>query len=316
MRMTRRILGAGISVAGGMTLFNFIEGQRAGELASELPGRTNYWASPYGRVFYKTLGAGEPVTLLHGFNAAASSYEMRQQVDPLSQRFRVIAPDWLGFGLSDRPALVYTADMYIDLLEGFLRQAVGEPTHVVASSLAGAYVIALAARAPQLFRRLVLVAPTGLVSLADRPDEFQGGLRRLVVSPLLGTTLFNALVTRPSLRYFLGQQGYADPAHITDAIVDAHYAAAHQPGARHAPASFISGHLNLSVRRTWPQISQPALLVWGKNATSTPVGDAQAFLALRPEVRLEVFDQARLLPHDEHAARFNALVMEFLSHGH
>lgn len=309
----RTAASLGIGVAGGMALFNAIQGRQAGPLMSEVPGETRYWPTRLGSVFYKTSGDGPPLVILHGFHAGASSYEMRRQVGPLAGRFRVYAPDWLGFGLSDRPAIRYTAQVYIDLLEGFIRDVVREPAHVIASSLAGAYVIDVAARVPDLFRRLLLIAPTGLTHLVSAPDEVQAGLRHLVASPLLGTAAFNLLARRPSLRYYLAQQAYSNPACISGATIDAYYATTHQPGARHAPASFISGALNRSVKSSWPQVTHPTLLVWGRDATSTPVTDAEAFLALRPEARLEIFDHARLLPNDEHADRFNALAADFLS---
>ncbi len=312
MPSLRRFVRNTAALAGGLTAFNVWQNWQAGPLMSELPGRTNYWRSTQGAIFYKTHGDGDPVVLLHGFNAGASSYEMRRQVAPLAERFQVYAPDWLGFGLSDRPNLVYTADVYTTLLGDFLRAVVRRPAHLVASSIAAAYAIHVAAQSPDLVRKLVLIAPTGIDSLADPPSAAQGAFRRFVVSPVAGQAFFNALASKPSLRYFLKQQAYEDPAFITDEMIGAYFATTHQPGARFAPASFVSGYLNLNIRQDWTRLSQPALLVWGANATSTPVSDAEGFTALKPGTRLEVFDHARLLPHDEHADRFNALVRDFL----
>jgi pimeloyl-ACP methyl ester carboxylesterase len=131
--------------------------------------------------------------------------------------------------------------------------------------------------------------------------------------PYFGEAFFNALASPPSLRYFLAQQAYYDTSLITDDVIGAYFATTHQPGARYAPGSFISGLLNLPIRREWLSLKQPTLLVWGRQATSTPVQDADAFLALKPDTRLEVIDHARLLPHDEHADKFNQLALEFLS---
>ena len=62
------------------------------------------------------------------------------------------------------------------------------------------------------------------------------------------TAAFNALVSRRSLRNYL-EEAYADNTLVTDDLVDVAYEAAHQRGARHAPAAFIAGHLNIDVRR-------------------------------------------------------------------
>lgn len=309
MRRVRQTLTA----TAGLALFNLVQTVQAGPLMSELPGQTGYWTSPQGKLFYKTVGTGEPLVLLHGFNAAASSYEMRRIVAPLAEHFQVYALDWLGFGLSDRPKLRYTADLYVSLLDGFVRDVVKTPTHVVASSLASAYVIRHAAAHPDRYRRLVLVAPTGIETLAAAPGAAQQALRDVLVTPLLGEFLFNLLVTPTSLTYFLKREGYYDASLLTSDVVDAYFATSHQPGARYAPASFIGGLLNMPIRRAWESLPHPTLIAWGRDAISTPVETAQAFTALRPTTRLEVFDRCRLLPHDEHAERFSPLVLDFLT---
>ena len=65
----------------------------------------------HGDVFYARQGKGPAVVLLHGIYAGASGYEWRKNFDsPLRALFNVYAPDWLGFGLSDKPRRRYTAD--------------------------------------------------------------------------------------------------------------------------------------------------------------------------------------------------------------
>ncbi len=56
------------------------------------------------RLFYREAGPSDApvIVLLHGF--PTSSYMFRQLVPILADRYRVIAPDMLGFGLSDAPA--------------------------------------------------------------------------------------------------------------------------------------------------------------------------------------------------------------------
>ncbi len=55
-----------------------------------------------GRLFYRLDGAGEPLLLLHGF--PTSSFDWHRIWEDLSGRFRVLAPDFLGYGFSDKPA--------------------------------------------------------------------------------------------------------------------------------------------------------------------------------------------------------------------
>src|SRR6202000_1621858 len=75
------------------------------------------------RLFFRE--AGDPnapaLVLLHGF--PTSSYMFRDLVPALADRYRVIAPDHLGFGLSDAPPVGdfdYTFDALAALTEGLL----------------------------------------------------------------------------------------------------------------------------------------------------------------------------------------------------
>src|SRR4051812_37214192 len=69
------------------------------------------------RVAYRRAGSGEPVLLLHG--AFSDSREWRPQLDGLSDRFDVIAPDCLGCGQSDDPPTGFTLRDYADVVAGF-----------------------------------------------------------------------------------------------------------------------------------------------------------------------------------------------------
>src|ERR1043165_870409 len=77
------------------------------------------------RLFYREAGPQDAPTLilLHGF--PTSSFMFRDLIPRLADRYRVIAPDHLGFGLSDAPAVEefgYTFDALADLTEGLLDQ--------------------------------------------------------------------------------------------------------------------------------------------------------------------------------------------------
>jgi pimeloyl-ACP methyl ester carboxylesterase len=76
------------------------------------------------RLFYREAGnADQPaLVLLHGF--PTSSHMFRNLVPALADRYRVIAPDHLGFGLSDAPPVEdfdYTFDALTDLTSVLLR---------------------------------------------------------------------------------------------------------------------------------------------------------------------------------------------------
>lgn len=75
------------------------------------------------RLFYREAGPVDApvIVLLHGF--PTSSFMFRNLIPALADRYRVIAPDYLGFGYSDAPAVTefdYTFDALADLTAGLL----------------------------------------------------------------------------------------------------------------------------------------------------------------------------------------------------
>jgi pimeloyl-ACP methyl ester carboxylesterase len=290
---------------------------RVGAPESALGGKDRYFHWRRGHevynVFYKVAeGEGTPVVLVHGVDAAASSYEMKEVFAGLQGKRNLYALDLLGFGLSDRPALGYVAADYVDLVDAFLGEVVRQPAVVVARSLSAAYAVSVAARSPERVAALLLICPTGLQHLADPPGTGQRAAGALLGLPILGSALFNLLVSRASLRYFLRERTYANPDLVTDDVLDAYYRTSHQPGARHAPAAFVGGTLNHGIRETYPRLTQPVRIAWGRAAQFTPVSDSNQFIQTRRQSRLKVFDGCGLLPHVERPEEFLAYAEQML----
>lgn len=257
-----------------------------------------------------SAGSGRPVLLVHSINAAASAFEMRGPFAGLADSFAVHALDLLGYGLSDRPARRYSADDYTDQILTAL--ATTGPADVVASSLGAAYAVAAADRRPDLVRSLVLVCPTGLEQLADPPGAAGWASYKLLRGPA-GRAIFEGLTSRRGVRLFLGNQAYHDPRSITPDTMEGFYQTCRAPGAYYAPICFLTMLLNCDVRASFPRLRMPVLLVWGAQATTTPLRQADAFLTANPRARLEVIDKASLLAQDERPEAFNALVRRFLT---
>lgn len=307
----RRILLSGGAAIGAAMAYNRLASRGVAPLRNLLGGTEGWFEWRGHQVSYSVRGSGSPVLLVHSIHAAATSCEWRSNVDELARHYRVYAMDLLGFGRSDRPAIRYSAGLYRSLIADFARRVIAAPTALVASSLSGAYAIALAASDPERFPAICVVCPSGISSL----DSERGGSeasRAVLDAPLIGTATFNALVSRASLTSYLKRVYYAD-RFVTPELVDVYYATSHQPGARHAPAAFVARQLDLDIRADLRRLTVPMLVVWGEQAEMTPVEDARAFRALNPGCELVVLSPAGDLPHDELADEFNEVLLGFLA---
>ena len=307
----RNVLLSGGAVLGAAATFNAVARRGTDSLENPIGGELGFFTWRGHEVAFTRRGEGPPVLLVHGIHAAASSYEWRSNVEELARRHTVWTIDLLGFGLSDRPALRYSARLYTTLIDDFVMRVIAAPTALVASSLSAAWAIVLGARDPGRYPALVLIEPTGLVRLNEAAGTGGMAARLAVDTPIVGTAMFNALVSRKSLQHFL-EDVYFDHRRIDGALLDAYYATSHQPGARHAPGAFVAGQLNVDVRHALRRLVQPSLLVWGERAVMAPVEEVRGFLALKPDFDLAILDPAGDLPHDERASEFNETVLGFL----
>lgn len=298
------------AVLGAAAAFNASAKAAAHALTNRIGGEEGRWRWRGHEVAWTRRGEGPAVLLLHSIHAAASSLEWRRVVEPLARTHTVWTLDLLGFGRSARPDVAYSPALYMSLIGDFATMVVGAPVALVASSLTAAYAITLAARDPRRYPALVVVGPTGLNRLAKRPGG-ASPLAALLRSPLFGTTLFNALATKRSIRHYL-ERCYADDALVTDELVQLHYDTAHQPGARFAPAAFLGQRLNHDVSADVRRLAQPTLLVWGERAAQVPVEESLSFRAARPSLPVHIVAKAGDLPHDERPAEFAQVVGEFL----
>lgn len=317
-RALKALLWTGAAV-GAAALANALIFYRTPPLANRLSeGETHYFPTPEGDIFYRKAGDGPPLLLIHGIGAGCSSYEWRHVFGALAEKHTVYALDLLGFGKSDKPRVAYSADLYLDLIDDFCRQVIGVgdgrgEADVVATSLSAAYVIALSQRDPSIFRRLVLVCPTGIESLVTLPGASDGIARETLRAPVVGTGIYNLIASKLALRQYLASRIYAQGARVTDAVVEQYHVAAHQPGADNVLPYFVGGHLNIDIARKFPGVVDLPLIVWGRQAKETPLEQATAFLTANRHAKLEVIEDAGMLPHDEQPEAFLAAVRPFLA---
>lgn len=281
---------------------------------SALGGEARFFHWKHGRIYYKVAGEdrpGPPVIFVHGIGAGASSFMWRKNFDPLADTFRVFAFDLLGFGFSDKPsAAPYSADLYVDLISDFVRQVAGPRVNLVASSLGAAYAIRVAAEQPELVQAMILNSPAGSDTLNQSPGMAGAAFYGLLQSPVLGTSFYNVMASERSIREYASKYLFYDPARVTDRLVAQLYAASHQEGSQHAIAAFLSGYLNTDARAAFSRLSQPVLLVWGKEDSINTLQHSEKLLQLNQQARLESFERCRMMPEQEHPDRFNQLVRD------
>jgi len=101
---------------------------------------------------------GPVLLFLHGITGSRRYFD--RKVRPLERDYRLVIPDLLGFGLSPKPYVEYTLDLFRDSVRAFLeeRGLAEAPLTIVGHSLGGLIALQYAARYPEHVRRMILVS--------------------------------------------------------------------------------------------------------------------------------------------------------------
>jgi pimeloyl-ACP methyl ester carboxylesterase len=263
--------------------------------------------------------AGVPLLLIHSINAAANAYEVRPLYLHYQRQRPVYALDLPGFGFSERTRRRYTPRLMVEAIHAVVdeirRRHDGLPVDALALSLSAAFLARASLERSDSYRSLALISPTGFdaqLSGEGPPDGHRGRdwLRDALDRPPFGRPLFDTLVTRPSMRFFLRKT--FGSSQIDEGLFAYDYASAHQPGAEHAPYCFIAGHLfPTDATRLYERLRLPVWMIHGER------GDFVDYrlvprVADRPNWRVETLPTGAF-PHFEQPEAVTACYDAFLS---
>jgi len=159
-------------------------------LTAEYPFEHAFAATPHGRMHYAVAGQGDPVLCLHG--NATWSFLYRDLLRELSGH-RVIAPDLVGFGLSEKPRDpdAYSVEGHIEDVSALVESLDLRDLTLVVQDWGGPIGLGVALRAPERVRALVVLNTFGFGD-GGQPRAPSLGVRVLKL-PIVGEQLVQGL---------------------------------------------------------------------------------------------------------------------------
>ncbi|HEX7121748.1 MAG TPA: alpha/beta fold hydrolase, partial [Gemmatimonadaceae bacterium] len=276
------------------------------------PYASRWLALPDGRMHYVEEGSGPPVVLSHG--TPTWSFEYRHVIRALAPQFRCIAPDHLGFGLSDRPANAsYTPEAHAERLRAFVNGLGLERFALVAHDFGGP--IALPLALDGRVTRLVLLN-TWMWPLDDDPMMAR---RARLVEGALGRFLYKRM--NASLRLLM-PSAYGDRRKLTPHIYRHYLEPFRDPEARvrvlWALAKSLLGssefYYALYSRRNRLSVV-PTLIIWGMKDSAFPPPMLERWRSILPHAEVHEIPDAGHWPHEEAPTETAERIREFLSAG-
>lgn len=258
------------------------------------------------RIHYLDEGQGPVVVFLHGSGSGACGYSnfKGNYRELVAAGYRVILPDLIGYGYSDKPDDVeYPLSFFIECVKQTLDQIGVSKVTLIGNSLGGAIALGYALDYPQQVEKLVLMAPGGV---EDQPDYFKMPAMAFMKEVFMSAEP----VTPERLRYFMENALVHDKSLIDDALVAERHALMRLQNPQVVKTMKVP---NMTSRLG--EIRCPALGFWGINEKMMPETGILKLAKGVPNLRMITVPNCGHWVMVEHRDFFNRMVADFLRNG-
>jgi len=237
------------------------------------------------------------LVLVHGLGASAERWD---QVIPLfSDDYRVVVPDLIGFGYSDKPLVDYTTEFFSNFLEKFFIASNIKRPNLIGSSLGGQIAAEYTASHPQEIEKLILVSPSGNMEKS---------------TPALDAYIMAALYPNEQSAKNAFELMEGSGIDVNEKIVTGFVERMRLPNAKLAFMSTLLGIKNSElIISTLQTISTPTLIIWGSDDPVIPIHHADGFVSTIQDCRFFRMDGCGHTPYVQDPHIFATKVLEFLS---
>jgi 2-hydroxy-6-oxonona-2,4-dienedioate hydrolase len=238
---------------------------------------------------------GETLVLLHGIGASAERWS--KVIPFFYEYFRIIVPDIIGFGYSDKPAVEYNIPFFVKFLKNFLYSLGVKKTSIGGSSLGGLVAAEFAINNSNIVNKLILVSPAGTMETSTKT------LEEYILAALYPThdNVWRAFINMAF-----------DPSTVTERTIEHFIDRMKLPNAKYAFMSTMLGIRNTTnlVSRL-KKILSPTMIIWGEQDLMIPVKYAEYYRNI-PNSVLKVIPKCGHTPHTERPKVFSKIAIDFL----
>ncbi len=236
------------------------------------------------------------LVLIHGLGASANRWEY--VIPHFKKNYRVIVPDLIGFGYSDKPLVDYTTDFFSEFLKKFLEKLDIKNPVLIGSSLGGQIIAEYTLNNNDAVQKLVLISPSGVMKHSTP------ALDAYVMAALYP----NQEAAKNAFEMMSGSSKKIDPK-----IVEGFVKRMRLPNAKMAFMSTLLGLKNSQIlTEKLSSITVPTMVIWGELDPVIPVKYADSIVSTIKDCRFYRIDGCGHTPYVEVPETFVKIVMEFL----
>lgn len=220
----------------------------------------------FGKIRYQKKGKGTPLLFIHDLTIGSSSYEFHRLINNLTEKHEIYSIDLLGYGLSDKPSMTYTNNLYEQLINDFIKNVIGKKTSVVATGESVPFVIMACHNNPEIMNKIICINPQSLYLQNQIPSKQTSLFKIFIETPVVGTFIYHILSNRTSIEQTFQKQYFFHPEEIREKYIYNYLEAAHLGGyhAKYTFASYAGKYMNMNILYELKGINNSILMIGGE----------------------------------------------------
>ncbi len=247
--------------------------------------------------YLESGSSDDTLVLIHGLGASAERWD--PVIRAFADCFRVVVPDLIGFGYSDKPTADYTPEFFLEFLDKFFISSDINNPDIVGSSLGGQIAAQYASRHSENVRKLVLVSPSGTMKKS---------------TPALDAYITAALYPNESSARNAFEMMDGTGRVIEEKIIEGFIKRMQLPNAKLAFMSTLLGLKNSDpITSRLKAISAPTLIIWGVGDPVIPIRYADGFVSAIKDCKFLRLGRCGHTPYVQDPHIFTSKVLEFLN---
>lgn len=223
-----------------------------------------YYEWRFGKICYTKKGSGTPILLIHDLSNTGSSYEFQKLERKLSETHTVYSIDLLGCGQSDKPKIIYTNYLYVQLISDFIKNIIKEKTIIIASRRSCSIAIMNSYIDSDLVEELILINPSDLKDLSKCPKRRHKLIKGCLNIPIIGTFLYNLQFSKCQIARKFSNEYFYGSAPVSR-YKAAFHEAAHTSGSnsKYIYTSIRCHYTNTNILHALKALQIPVLILEG-----------------------------------------------------
>lgn len=259
-----------------------------------------YYEWRFGKIRYQKKGNGTPLLFIHDLTIGSSSYEYHRLINNLTDQHEIYSIDLLGYGLSDKPSMTYTGNIYEQLISDFIKNVICKKTSVIVTGESVPFVIMSCHNNPELYNKLIFINPQNLYLQNQIPSKQTRLLKFFFEIPVIGTFTYHIFANKFAIEKIFEKEYFYQPGEVKEKYIYSYLEAAHTGRyySKTAFGSYLGKYMYMNILHELKEINNSILMIGGEEEKEIKT-TIENYKYYNPAIEEVYIPETKHLPHIE-----------------